>query len=383
MNRKLFLSMLVLGTSITAYAAGAPESGAGNIMPRTEAETKVITDMAGRDITVPADIDSVFSRTPMGTVITYALDPALVAGQNWKPTKYEREYLDPVYLGKPYLGGWHATNEGSSEEIISAAPDIMFSSAERPAENKGILDQAERFQQILGIPVVVLDAGIERMPAILRFAGTLTGRDARGEELAAYTERILDLIHENAATIPSDRKTSVYYAEGPEGLMTDPSGSLHSELIDFIGARNAATIEKITGQGGMGRAKVSPEQLLAWDPDIIIACHDQGFAAESSTYEALLNDPRFSTLKAVRTGMVFEVPYKPFNITDRPPSANKIIGVLWLANLVYPEIYPMDIRREFADFYKLFYRIDLDDARLDSILENALRTGATIPQIGG
>jgi iron complex transport system substrate-binding protein len=328
--------------------------------------------MAGREVEVPAKIDSVFSRCPMGTILMYTLNPDKIAGLNWKPTEYEKEYLTENYLKLPLLAGWFATNEGNVEEIIKAAPDILFSSARNPKGNIGSIEQADRLQKLLNIPVVMLDSGITKLPAIYRFAGSLLGEEDRAEALAHYTEALLAEVGEKAAAIPEADRVRVYYAEGIEGLQTDPGGSLHSELIEFIGAINVADVEDIIGVGGMGRAQVSPEQLANWQPEVIIACHDQGFASNSGTYNVILKDPRFSALNAVKESEVYEIPYKPFNIFDRPPSVNRIIGVKWLANLLYPDFFDDDIQQEFKNFYKLFYQIELTDEQVASILENAV-----------
>jgi iron complex transport system substrate-binding protein len=335
--------------------------------------TRTITDMAGREVTIPINVKSVFSRCPMGTILTYTLNPDKMAGINWKPTTFERKYLNDRYQKLPVLGGWFATKEANVEEIIKIAPDILLFSAANPTKNQAVIDRANRVQETLGIPTVMFDSGLLKLPAIYRFAGMVLGESQRAEKLAAYVEDMLLEISKFVATIPENKKVRVYYAEGKNGLLTDPSGSLHSELIDFVGAINVADIKEIEGKGGMGRAQVSLEQLFAWDPEIILACHDKGFTAESSTYRNILKDPMFASLKAVKNKMLFEIPYKPFNVVDRPPSVNRVIGVKWMANLLYPELYPLDIRREFQIVYKLFYNISLNDEQLDEILEYAQR----------
>ena len=364
-------SLIITGLLTVLYFGCKPKTQQPETTEPVKAETIIIIDMAGRVVEVPADIDSVFSRCPMGTILMYTLNPEKIAGLSWKPTEYEKEFLTKDYCSLPVLSGWFATNEGNVEEIIRTAPDIMFSSTENPEKNTAAKEQADKLQSLLNIPVVIISAGIENIPAIYRFAGKLINEEERAEVLAAYTEDMLAEVKGIADTIPEEKKVGIYYAEGVEGLHTDPSGSRHSELIDFIGAVNVADVEMIIGVGGMGRTQVSPEQLLAWNPNMIIACHDQGFANNAGTYTAVLSDSRFETLDAVSGGKVFEIPYIPFNVTDRPPSVNRIIGVKWLANLVYPEYYNYNMEKEFREFYKLFYNIDLTDEQLTIILANA------------
>ncbi len=367
--KKITICLLLFAIPFAAWCGGEAE-----IAPQTSAPdspARIITDMADREVEIPGRINTVYSRCPMGTILMYTIDPEMIAGLSWKPTEFEKEYLTEAYARLPLLSGWFATNEGNVEEIIKTAPDIMFSSVRNPKGAVGSLEQADKLQKLLNIPVLMLDSGITQLPAIYRFVGETLGKEERAEELASYTEAMIKEIQAKAALIPEDQKVGVYYAEGTEGLETDPAGSLHSELIEFVGGINIAQVPNITGVGGMGRSQVSPEQLAAWDPDVIIACHDQGFAGNAGTYQAVLTDPRFATLRAVKERKVYEIPYKPFNVTDRPPSVNRIIGVKWLANLLYPEIYNYDMKKEFRDFYKLFYNIDLSDDQLDEILTNA------------
>ena len=55
-----------------------------------------------------------------------------------------------------------------------------------------------------------------------------------------------------------------------------------------------------------------------------------------------------------------------------PPSVNRMIGIEWLGNLVYPDLYSSNIREEVKNFYQLFYHIDVTDEQLDTILKAAV-----------
>ena len=366
MKKSLICMLLVLLLAMTGCSSSnEPTQESSADQP---AGTVSIVDMAGRTVEVPENIDKVLSRCPIGTVIMYTLNPEKIAGQNWKPTDSEKEYLEQNYLNLPMLSGWYADGKvGNVEEIVKAGPDIIFSSFESKA-SQAVIDQADGIQSQLNIPVVMIDSSLENMPEMYEFVGKLVGEEARAKELSDYIVALMDDVKTKSASISEDQKVKVYYAEGTEGLQTDPSGSEHSRIIDLVGAVNVAKVEiKI----GMGRSTVSPEQLLEWAPDVIIACHDQGFAAESATYSQILQDQRFATLKAMKEGKVYEIPYKPFNFFDRPPSVNRLIGIKWLGNLLYPDVYNYDTEKDLKEIYKLFYRIDLDQTQVDDILKNS------------
>ncbi|PPQ40473.1 hypothetical protein SAMN06265338_102217 [Rhodoblastus acidophilus] len=105
----------------------------------------------------------------------------------------------------------------------------------------------------------------------------------------------------------------------------------------------------------------SLEQVIAYKPDFILA-QDRQFVASA------LEQPVWRNVPAISAHAIAFAPRLPFNWGDRPPSFMRAIGVQWLANLLYPELFPLDLRAETKRFYKLFLNVDLSDANLDDIL---------------
>lgn len=326
-----------------------------------------ITDHAGRSVEIPATITSVYSTSPVGTMLMYTFDDKLVAGLNVILSDDEKAYLSDYYINLPHLGGWYGKgNQGNIEEIIKAKPDVVLSSG----IDQSSIDQAELLQQQLDIPVILVDSDLDQLATTYRFLGDILKRTDRGEELAVYTEQTIADAKEIAAKIPEDKKVRVYYAEEQDGLHTDPSGSAHSQLIDLTGGINVADCD-ITP--GYGRTAVSIEQIMEWDPELIICSVDNGYA-DSSSYNTILTDTKWSTIQAVKDKNVFQTPMQPQNWFDRPPSVNTLIGVKWTQALLYPEEVSYDLREETKKFYELFYHVTLTDEDYDNITKGALRT---------
>ena len=127
----------------------------------------------------------------------------------------------------------------------------------------------------------------------------------------------------------------------------------------MLGARNvvsAVTVPKTI-------VEVSPEQVLAWQPDVMLAV-DRRFRAMIAT------DPVWRQLDAVRKKRVHFVPDLPFSWLDEPPGLNRLIGLAWLGSLLYPSLFPEDVRAETRRFYALFYGQQPSGAQLDSLLAN-------------
>ena len=88
----------------------------------------------------------------------------------------------------------------------------------------------------------------------------------------------------------------------------------------------------------------------------------------------LWNDPVWSRITAVRNREVYETPQYPFCWIDRPPSVNRIIGLKWLANLFYPDVFHYDMRAETRHFYATFYHVQLSETQVNKLLSTAVKT---------
>jgi iron complex transport system substrate-binding protein len=122
-----------------------------------------------------------------------------------------------------------------------------------------------------------------------------------------------------------------------------------------MGVRNVASERP----GGL--ALVSIEQVLLWNPDVIITI-DRDFAARVG------HDPLWSAVKAVRDGRVHLSPKMPFGWVDFPPSVNRLIGLWWLAKIIYPGFFPEDLRALTRDFYTRFYHRTPTDVQIEHVL---------------
>ena len=327
--------------------------------------TRTITDMAGREVEVPKSINKVFTTSPVGTIALYSIDPKKVAGLNSEISPDEAKYLDSEFQKLPVLGKYKDASSGNEEEILAANPDVIISMGD--VDDKWIGD-ANESQERIGIPFLMIDGALDNLDETYKFLGDLLGEEERAKELGDYCKDTIENSKELASKISDDEKVSVYYADGDQGLVTNVAGSLHTQAIDIVGAKNAAEVEVQASSGGVD---VSMEQVLNWNPQKIIAT--QGRDGSDGAYEVIKSDDKWSTIDAVKNGEVYAIPDAPFNWFDRPPSVNRILGVRWLGNILYPEVFDIDIKQETKDFYEMFYHRELTDTEVDEILENAVK----------
>lgn len=322
-----------------------------------------LTDMAGRKLEVPAKINRVFSTNPVGMILVYSLAPEKMAAINYKFTPEAAKYVQPEFAKLPNVGGWYGETTCNTEELMKIHPDVILSVS---ILNESTKSQADQIQKQLGIPVVVLDYDINQLDKCYEFAGKLLGEEKRAAELGSYCRQTLDDVKKKAATIKPDERVKVYYAEGPKGLQTEPKGSMHMQVLEMVGADNVANVAM---KGGMGMTPVSLEQVLAWNPDVILTWTMVG--QKSQVYDTITGDARWSKVEAIKDKKVYEVPAEPYNWFDRPPSVGRVLGLKWLGNLLYPDVYKYDMVKETKTFYKKFYHYDLTDKEVKELLNRA------------
>ncbi|HEX7270857.1 MAG TPA: hypothetical protein VF420_01770 [Casimicrobiaceae bacterium] len=83
---------------------------------------------------------------------------------------------------------------------------------------------------------------------------------------------------------------------------------------------------------------------------------------------AVRSDPLWQAVSAVRKGRVHLAPAVPFGWIDFPPSLNRLIGLRWLARVLYPDAFAEDLRPAVREFYGRFYHRVPDEAQLEMLL---------------
>lgn len=329
----------------------------GLAVASAEAAGRTIVDAAGRSVTLPDHIKRVLAAGPPASVLLYVLAPDRMVGWVRELSAGEKEFLATPYRDLPAYG--RLTGKGNTanlELVMSLKPDIIIDVGTVDATYASL---ADRVQEQTGIPYVLIDGAFAKSPETLRRTADLLGVPQRGEELARYAETTLKDLDTLLATIPANERPKVYYGRGPKGLETGLAGSINTEILGAAGARNVA---EAAGKGGL--ANVSLEQVLAWNPDVILTL-------DAGARSAMLKDPSWAGIAAVQKGRVHHTPTVPFGWFDSPPGINRLIGVPWLVSVLYPGKSSGDLPALVRSFYKLFYHVELSDRQLDALLVEA------------
>lgn len=357
-NYKSFVIKIICAITCVFLFVGCSKTSQEKTTENKEALTKEVTDMSGRKVTIPTKVNKVVSLSNNTTVDLYTLNPDKLVGLSFTPKPEAKKYLGEKFINLPVLGTT-SDKKLDHESVLKLKPDLIVCSDEDEVY------PADDIQEQLKIPVVKVSTDLESTDKVYEFLGECLGEQQRGKELADYSRKTIDNIKSLVKKIPEDKKVKVYYAEGGEGLQTDISGNVHTEVLDLVQGKNVADIaeEKV---GSM--ASVSMEQVLSWNPDVIL---EGATAVKGNFFKNVYSDQKWANIKAVKDRKVYKIPALPFNFFDRPPSAVRIIGVQWLANLLYPDYVKLDINTEIKNFYKTFYKYNLTDDEVKELLNNA------------
>ena len=371
-HRHLLALLLCFVMTVSLFACYSETKAASEETTQSEeqtetqetGETREITDMAGRKVTVPAaeDIESVFSTGPVAAIFMYMVAPDKLLGWNYELNDVEKSIILEKYHDLPNFGMGDAINY---EAVIAANPTIALNCGKI---NDAMVSDCDALSKSLGIPVIAVDNELNNSAEAFRFMGELLGVEDHAEELAEYSEKIFTDIA-SLADIPEDEKVSVYFGNGEDSLETAPRGSQHAQILDAVNVTNVADLE--LGDGS--RVQISAEQLLAWNPDVIVVNGEpKADKSGNSAAEDILSNPDYASLKAVQDNKVYGTPNAPFSWVDRPAGPNRLIGMRWLSAVVYPEYIKCDVNEEIREFFNLFYHVDLSDEQLENVLKGTL-----------
>ncbi len=302
------------------------------------------TDMAGRSVELPPaeEIVTIFTANPTASVFLYTLDYERMAG--WNLTLYKDAVpLLPAAVRKlPKYGTLYGNGKAvSDEEVFAARPQLLLLMGELTDD---LTARADELTARFRLPVVVLDGDLNRMDGAYRLLGEICGVPQRAEELALFCRGVIDRAVTLTATLSGEEKKTVFYSLG-DGLETYPRGTALSDYMELCGAVNVVDLpyDRV-----LGHMNISFEELAVRAPEYILA---GSFANSPANEGSVYNRPAWKALKA----QVALIPHLPFDIFAKPPSANRIAGIIWLQALLYPDRVDYDVEEELDRFNRLFY----------------------------
>lgn len=339
------LSLAACSNPGTSSSGSAASQSASSVSSQADSSTQseaafpvTVTDAAGREVTIEEEPEKLVSGYYITTSMLIALGHAdkLVGIEAKADTRPIYALAAPELLELPSVG---TAKEFDLEGCAALEPDLVI----LPLKLKDTVPALEE----LGLTVITVNPeSLEELNETIKLLVAAIGDPMKGWELLDYNQQTEEFLAEILADVEKPR---VYLAGNSSYLSTAGAAMYQNTLLELGGGENVAAELEDTYW-----ADVSYEQLLSWNPEVIIMASDAAYSKDE-----LLADPQLQQLDAVKNGRVYAMP-SAFESWDSPvPSA--LVGSRWVASVLHGEEYDFEqFRADAADFYQQFYGVEID-----------------------
>ena len=335
---------LLMSTLILLTGCGQNQ---GFVSPERVAE---FTDSLGRTVTVPEKITKIAISGPLSQVYILPLAGDMLVGVSNAFAEDAHSYIAEEILNKTEIGQLYGgKREMDLEALLAANPDVVIDIGQA---KKTMAEDFDALTEQTGIPFIHIDADVATAADAYRTLGQLLSREDMAEELAVWCETTYQSTLELMEKVDADnaRKT-LLYCLGEKGTNVIAEGSFHAQIINLM-SKNVAVIEDVVSNGDGNQ--VDLEQILFWNPDVIVFAYD-------SCYDAVGSAAQWQDITAIAEGTYYEAPYGPYGWLSSPPAVQSYLGLLWLGTVLYPEYVSYDLQEEVTTYYELFYECELTE----------------------
>ncbi len=327
-----------------AWAAELCDNNTGNI-----SQTRFVSDMAERKVAVPRKISRIatIGSVPVLNSFVFALGEGdkIINGLSYfaasRRYKYQTVFA-PALAHLPSL----QNSSGLSvdiEALLKASPDVVFT---MDLSTANLLEKR-------GFSVVFLAwRQSDDIKRLMRLVGQVLNRQKAANEYIRYFDGTVKRIRETVSRIPQRQRPKVLYCNVRS--LTQPH-LIAEWWIETAGGRS------VTNNGRKMEAfPFSMEQLLSWDPDILLVSSPEDL-------KEVYGDRRFHSIKAVRSRRVYVVPLVAHLWANR--TVEQPLTLLWAAKIFHPGPFKdVNLVKETGDFYGRFFHYRMSDQETQRIL---------------
>ncbi len=299
-------------------------------------ETITVTDQLGRTVAVPRHMTRVAALYHFSGRIAFALgqrDRLVEQSLSGKEAKAMAS-IDAKFAAMPRIADGHGIN---FESLLALKPQCAIVYASFSRSQMAQLENA-------GIKVIAVKGEtFEESLVAVRLIARVLDCEEKGEEYIRSCESLMSLVADRIRNIPLHQRLRVVFT-GPKSLYTVATGEmLQNQVLETAGAINVASSLK-----GFWN-DVSPEQIAAWNPDVILL----GSSLDTYAADEVLRSSQFQSIKAVRNKRVYVFPSN-VGWWDYP-APHCALGALWTARILYPDHFKDVDMLQVADNFYLKY----------------------------
>lgn len=324
-------NLLILSLLIAFSLAGCDKSAASTSTTNTSQKI-VVTDGLGKKIELSKPVTRVLSSYPIAIqmICTLGAQDTLL-GLDGKVL--ENPVTSPLVPNSK--GTAKSKNTFDSEKALSLNPDLVLT---KGSDTKTTNDMDSHGLQAFSVKAETLDG----LKSTMTNLGKAFGKEKEAAIFNDYYRQKLDFVKGKLKNVNQNDKQKVYVA-GSAMYTTAGTEMFQNSLIELCDGINVSSSLK----GGW--VEISPEQLIKWNPDVIVLtqyCH--------VTPADVLNNKSLKDVNAVKNKKVYLIPSK-LTSWDMP-CPQTVLGVLWLSQKLNPKVFTdIDITKEADTFYQKFY----------------------------
>jgi len=355
---------------IAALAIPAQNSWAKGVQEAEQNERALITDMAGREVSLqlPAgrivlassrhlhEFAAVGGKDVLNKIVGWGSDLKLYDADSW--SLWEEHF--PEISEIPDIG-YHYKGTFNIEAVVGLNPDVVIFPLWL-VDMEGVEADIDKLEKA-GVPVLFIDFyedPFNHPVQSMELIGKILGNEKRAQDINSYYQEQVNLVSDRLKSFDGE-PTSVYVEAGNKGA--DQYGNTYSSLsglgalIKEAGGRNIA--DPVIPKSG----PIDPEFLLQADPDIIVisgsywTSNDQsmrlGYHAEEQSSRELLESfagrKGWDMLQAVGNQKVYSL-FHGFSFR-----IYNFAGIQAMASWLYPDLFSdIDPSENFRKFHEEF-----------------------------
>lgn len=347
---KLWLRLGILICTIALIFAAAVLTGCSSneSSSSSNAETQTITDMRGRSVEIPADLERIVAVGCALRPVCYLQAENMVVGveaseQEDNVSCAYRHVNHDLFASLPVIGDGGSSGVTINEEaLMEAAPQLVICDSLSA-------DEADNLQQKTGIPFVCLDQPEtvfdDKYYNNLELLGKVLGKEERAADVVNYIKEVdNDLEQRSAASENANNNTA--YAAGINFRGGHGFDGTEANFQPFV----ACNVDNVAdGHGSDGAFTIDLETVSAAQPDyIFIECGNLPLIKE--TYDT--NPAYYQALKAVQDSHTYSlISYRFYSTNVELALAN----CYQVGAMVYPDSFadvnPTEKLDEISEFF--------------------------------
>ncbi|HEV7166997.1 MAG TPA: ABC transporter substrate-binding protein [Micrococcaceae bacterium] len=359
--RRSLLKGIVLGGGAALLSGCGPSGDAGGAPTVAGTDYAAgplsVTDQRGKTLTFSKPVTRVVTIPMPAASLLVAVDQG--AGHLSAMHNASWVAMRDGIMGQFYPAALNIPHDIATQDFIpnvesvrALDPDVVVQWSDSqliaPLENAGL--------KVLGLSNTGTQQDVDAW--ITMFAAML-GKPERASQFKARSDAELKEVQSAAAGHAGAGPRIIYFNRFTGGLKVAGTSSYNDFYIKLVGGTNPASGAQ--GAKGSGMVGVDVEQVLAWDPEVVLLGN-----FDAAMPNDIYSNPVWQTVSAVRSRRVYKVPLGGYRWD--PPGQESPLMWHWLADISFPQQGKSQLRNKITGYYDFLYARKPSTEQMDKVL---------------